>query len=93
MKGWNECHTLTRFTADGEWLTIQKVKPVLDDATKEILAQKEEVTKLKAIASQHPFYKYNGVWSRELQNLVSYIPSDDDPIHDCGRLLIDTVSV
>ncbi|KAJ9214391.1 hypothetical protein DTO166G4_4015 [Paecilomyces variotii] len=47
-----------------------QLKPVLDDATKEILAQKEEVTKLKAIASQHPFYKYNGVWSRELQNLV-----------------------
>lgn len=92
-EAWNGCHTLTRFLADGEWLTIQKVKPVLDDATKEILAQKEEVTKLKAIASQHPFYKYNGVWSRELQNLVSYTPGDDDPNHNLGQFFIDTVSV
>ncbi|GAD94593.1 recombination hotspot-binding protein [Paecilomyces variotii No. 5] len=43
-----------------------KVKPVLDDATKEILAQKAEVAKLRTIASQHPFYKYNGVYSIEL---------------------------
>ncbi|KAL2008292.1 hypothetical protein VTN00DRAFT_8274 [Thermoascus crustaceus] len=47
-----------------------KLAPVLEDATKVILAQKEEVTRLKAVASQHPFYKYNGVWTRELQNLV-----------------------
>ncbi|KAL2222587.1 putative recombination hotspot-binding protein [Thermoascus aurantiacus ATCC 26904] len=47
-----------------------KLTPILEDATKEILAQKEEVARLKAVASQHPFYKYNGVWTRELQNLV-----------------------
>lgn len=47
--------------------------PVLEDATKVILAQKEEVSRLKAVASQHPFYKYNGVWTRELQNLVSEV--------------------
>jgi hypothetical protein len=47
------------------------VKPVLEDATKEILAQKEEVFRLKGVADKHPFYKYNGLWSRELQNLVS----------------------
>lgn len=47
------------------------MKPVLDDATREILNQKEEVARLKAVADKHPFYKYNGVWSRELQNLVS----------------------
>jgi hypothetical protein len=49
------------------------VKPVLDDVTREILAQKEEVTRLKAVADQHPFYKYNGLWSRELQNLVGFL--------------------
>lgn len=49
------------------------MKPVLDDVTKEILAQKEEVARLKAVADQHPFYKYNGVWSRELQNLVCFL--------------------
>jgi hypothetical protein len=56
---------------------VETVQPVLDDATKEILAQKEEITRLKAVADRHPFYKYNGVWSRDLQNLVStrlYLP-------------------
>lgn len=48
------------------------MKPVLDDVTKEILAQKEEVARLKAVADQHPFYKYNGLWTRELQNLVCF---------------------
>lgn len=51
-------------------LTNALVKPVLDDAAKQILAQKEDVLRLAEIANKHPFYKYNGVWSRELQNLV-----------------------
>jgi hypothetical protein len=46
------------------------VKPVLDNVTTEVLAQKQEVARLNAVANKHPFYKYNGVWSRELQNLV-----------------------
>ena len=49
------------------------MKPVLDDAAVEILAQKQEVLRLKAVADQHPFYKYNGLWTRELQNLVGTI--------------------
>jgi predicted translin family RNA/ssDNA-binding protein len=56
------------------WLTHSKtVKPVLDDAAAEINAQKQEVLRLKAVADQHPFYKYNGLWTRELQNLVASI--------------------
>lgn len=47
------------------------VKPVLDDATQRIIELKEEFSRLVEVASKHPFYKYNGVWSRELQNLVS----------------------
>ncbi|PGH02881.1 hypothetical protein AJ80_08779 [Polytolypa hystricis UAMH7299] len=43
---------------------------ILDDATKEIRAQKEDVNRLVAVASKHPFYKYNHSWTRELQNLV-----------------------
>jgi hypothetical protein len=32
--------------------------------------------KLESLASRHPYYKYNQVWSREVQNLVRYsIPS------------------
>lgn len=46
------------------------VPPVLNDTVQEILAQKEEVARLKTVMDQHPFYKYNGVWTRELQNLV-----------------------
>ncbi|EED14404.1 recombination hotspot-binding protein (Translin), putative [Talaromyces stipitatus ATCC 10500] len=49
------------------------LKSVLDDAATQILAQKEDVSRLAEIANKHPFYKYNGVWSRELQNLVYYI--------------------
>ncbi|PCG89882.1 Translin [Penicillium occitanis (nom. inval.)] len=49
------------------------LKSVLDDAATQILAQKEDVFRLAEIANKHPFYKYNGVWSRELQNLVYYI--------------------
>ncbi|KAJ5601703.1 hypothetical protein N7510_011237 [Penicillium lagena] len=50
-----------------------QLKPVLDNVTTEILAQKQEVARLNAVANKHPFYKYNGVWSRELQNLVTSI--------------------
>lgn len=51
----------------------EQLPPVLNDTIQEILAQKQEVTRLKAVADQHPFYKYNGVWTRELQNLVTSI--------------------
>ncbi|RAL15336.1 translin [Aspergillus homomorphus CBS 101889] len=51
----------------------EQLKPVLDDVTKAILAQRDEVARLKTVADRHPFYKYNGVWTRELQNLVSSI--------------------
>ncbi|OKL62366.1 hypothetical protein UA08_02270 [Talaromyces atroroseus] len=49
------------------------LKSVLDDAANQILAQKEDISRLAQLANKHPFYKYNGVWSRELQNLVYYI--------------------
>lgn len=49
------------------------VSPVLDEAATKIRAQKEDVTRLVSVASKHPFYKYNHIWSRELQNLVSSI--------------------
>lgn len=56
---------------------IKTVKPVLDEAADCIRAQRDEISRLVRVASQHPFYKYNGVWTRELQNLVSsdHIPS------------------
>ncbi|GES61948.1 recombination hotspot-binding protein [Aspergillus terreus] len=50
-----------------------QLKPVLEDATTEIIAQRDEVLRLKSVADKHPFYKYNGVWTRELQNLVASV--------------------
>ncbi|THC88799.1 hypothetical protein EYZ11_011756 [Aspergillus tanneri] len=47
--------------------------PILEEATQEIIAQRDEIARLKAVADNHPFYKYNGLWTRELQNLVSSI--------------------
>ncbi|EER43743.1 recombination hotspot-binding protein [Histoplasma capsulatum H143] len=47
-----------------------QLTPVLDEAATEIRAQKEDVARLVSVAAQHPFYKYNHIWSRELQNLA-----------------------
>ncbi|DAA74546.1 TPA_exp: Uncharacterized protein A8136_3304 [Trichophyton benhamiae CBS 112371] len=47
-----------------------QINPILDDATREISAQREDIVKLVTVASKHPFYKYNHLWSKELQNLV-----------------------
>ncbi|EGD85069.1 hypothetical protein H112_08795 [Trichophyton rubrum D6] len=47
-----------------------QINPILDNATKEISAQREDIAKLVTVASKHPFYKYNHLWSKELQNLV-----------------------
>jgi hypothetical protein len=48
------------------------VSPILEEAAKEIVAQKGEIERLQAVASKHPFYKYNHQWSRELQNTVRF---------------------
>lgn len=53
---------------------LKTVKPILDESAKEIHAQKEDVARLASVASNHPFYKYNYQWSRELQNLVRRCP-------------------
>ncbi|EFQ97148.1 translin [Nannizzia gypsea CBS 118893] len=47
-----------------------QINPILDDATREISAQREDIAKLVTVASKHPFYKYNYLWTKELQNLV-----------------------
>jgi len=67
-------------------LTSRTVQPVLDDATQRILELKEEFSRLVEVASKHPFYKYNGVWSRELQNLVSGVPREASQ-SGCRRIL------
>ncbi|EAS28416.3 recombination hotspot-binding protein [Coccidioides immitis RS] len=47
-----------------------KLKPVLDETSNAIKEQKKDVTRLVSVAAKHPFYKFNHIWTRELQNLV-----------------------
>ncbi|KAK2735912.1 hypothetical protein FQN57_001052 [Myotisia sp. PD_48] len=56
-------------------IPADQLKPFLDDASKEISAQRADVARLAGVASQHPFYKYNNLWTRELQNLVRHTPT------------------
>ncbi|KMU92121.1 translin [Coccidioides immitis H538.4] len=48
----------------------RRVKPVLDETSNAIKEQKKDVTRLVSVAAKHPFYKFNHIWTRELQNLV-----------------------
>lgn len=69
------------------------VQPVLDDATASITAQKEEVARLRSVADKHPFYKYNGLWSRELQNLVRPTPSCQSPNDSNSNIQVASVEL
>lgn len=46
---------------------------VLQPATRAIEEQKNSVITLNNAASKYPFYKYNGMWQRDIQNLISSI--------------------
>lgn len=46
---------------------------VLQPAVRAIEEQKNSVVALNAAASKYPFYKYNGMWQRDIQNLISSI--------------------
>ncbi|EHA23135.1 hypothetical protein ASPNIDRAFT_136694 [Aspergillus niger ATCC 1015] len=79
-----------------------QLKPVLDDATKEIIAQRDEVSRLKTVADKHPFYKYNGVWTRELQNLEQdafhltieeYLLALISMVEELARLAVNSVTL
>ncbi|KKY15616.1 putative recombination hotspot-binding protein [Phaeomoniella chlamydospora] len=43
---------------------------VVNPASASISAQNETIRQLSEAASQHPFYKYNGMWSRTMQELI-----------------------
>jgi hypothetical protein len=42
----------------------------LAEAWESIGKQVETVAKLNELASKHPYYKYNSMWSREMQSIV-----------------------
>lgn len=38
-----------------------------------IKEQAESITKLSELSSKYPYYKYNGMWTRDVQNVISSI--------------------
>ncbi|TVY91288.1 Translin [Lachnellula willkommii] len=71
------------------------LKPVLDAAE---VAIKEEVASIKSlsdVASSSPYYKYNGLWTRDVQNVIFSIllcgwlggMAHNDKAAEAGRLL------
>lgn len=56
------------------WLSygwsVRAVQNVISDAQNSILLQVETIGKLNEVASKFPYYKYNGLWTRDIQNAV-----------------------
>ena len=52
-------------------ITLHIVQRMLEEARESIDVQVENIAKLNDLASKHPYYKYNNMWSREMQNAVS----------------------
>ncbi|RDW82175.1 putative translin-1 [Coleophoma cylindrospora] len=50
-----------------------QLKPVIESAENSIRLEIESVSKLSEVASKHPYYKYNGMWSRDVQNAITSI--------------------
>ncbi|KAF7952990.1 hypothetical protein EAE96_006212 [Botrytis aclada] len=46
------------------------LQPVLVSAENAIKEEAESIQKLAGIASNHPYYKYNGIWTRDVQNVI-----------------------
>ena len=54
------------------WLTRTVVEEVvLKPSAAAIEQQVSTVQQLADAASKHPFYKYNGIWQRDIQNLIT----------------------
>ncbi len=53
-------------------LSGQAVRVALEEARESIRKQAQTIAKLNELASKHPYYKYNNLWSREMQNAVRY---------------------
>jgi len=52
---------------------------ILVPSSEAIATQRDTIKRLQTAVSGHPYYKYNGMWSRELQNIVRWlIPHDRD---------------
>lgn len=58
------------------WLLVQDT---LTEAWKSIAEQAETILKLNILASGYPYYKYNGLWTRDIQNTV-WGKDDESPL-------------
>jgi hypothetical protein len=52
---------------------------VLDPVQQSLDSQIATIQKLSQVASQHPYYKWNGMWQREVQSLVYFEFYPDNP--------------
>ena len=48
------------------------VESTLSEARNSTIQQVETISKLGEVASKYPYYKYNGMWTRDMQNAVSH---------------------
>ncbi|KAI9815223.1 MAG: hypothetical protein M1826_002083 [Phylliscum demangeonii] len=58
----------------------EALAPTLQSAQESIGLQIETVSKLATVASKYPYYRYNGMWSRDLQNTVRTLMHKCRPI-------------
>jgi hypothetical protein len=53
------------------FLAFLAVQDTISDAQNAILEQVTTIKQLSDIASRHPYYKYNSMWTRDMQDAVS----------------------
>lgn len=47
-----------------------ELTPILEAATTAIKEEVESIKKLGQVASKYPYYKYNGLWTKDVQNVI-----------------------
>lgn len=51
-------------------MTKLAVHDTIQDGERSISEQVECIGKLAVVASRYPYYKYNSIWTRDIQNAV-----------------------
>ena len=64
---------------------------VVKDAEQIIEHHVSGMKELDRIASQYPYYKYNGIWSREVQTAVRSVRPKFHVCHTYGRIVLGGV--
>lgn len=66
-------------------LTETVVESTVLDAEKSISQQVQTISKLADVASKYPYYKYNSMWTRDVQNAVCTPADGGEEISDLNR--------